>query len=470
MIERVTTAFTGLALAVLCAVTAVGVHTQHIFAGNSGLPLFGLTFVGWAAFAVAFLLLRRMPLKVATAFVVAGTLGMGAAAMAGPPNTSTDSARYAWDGIVANAGVSPYAHVPAADALDPQREAWLWPQPGTAPDGSPRCIGDRVTGTTSVPDGDTLCSNLNRPQVPTIYPPVAQLWFAATRSVVPPTAEYWVEQAAGLVVSLVVTLLLVWSLRRTGRDPRWAAMWGWCPFVASEAVTNSHVDALGVLLVVAASVVAVPAVTALRGAGGGRRALLTGVLVGLAAATKFVPVIAALPLAKRHTVRVGLAAAVTFVVVYLPYVVVTGWQVVGYLPGYLSEQGYQNGDGFALVSLVVPGRAAVVVSAVLLVVIAVLQWRHTDPDEPWLAQLVGAGAMLLVVSSPYPWYALVLIPFVALTRRWEWLAVPFFMTAHLLVPDASPTWLSVALSVVTIVAVHLWRRRARSLDPTRAVA
>jgi len=145
-------------------------------------------------------------------------------------------------------------------------------------------------------------------------------------------------------------------------------------------------------------------------------------------------------------------------------VLLTGWDVVGYLPGYVHEQGYDSGNGFTIASLLLPGPAAVIASLGALVAIAVAQWRRTDPDDPWTAQLVGAGAMLLVVSSPYPWYSLVLVPFIALTGRWEWFVVPLLMTAHLLVPDAMPMPAAVLGSVAVLVIA--WRLR-RSPRPVR---
>ncbi|MCU1536808.1 MAG: conserved rane protein, partial [Humibacillus sp.] len=198
-----------------------------------------------------------------------------------------------------------------------------------------------------------------------------------------------------------------------------------------------------------------------------RRAALVGLLVGLSAAVKVVPVVAALPLARRHPWRVVVFAAATVLAVYAVPVALTGWDVVGYLPGYVHEQGYDNGDGFTIASILLPGKAAVVASVVALVVIAVLQWRHTDPDDPWTAQLVGAGAMLLVVSSPYPWYSLVLVPSIALTGRSEWFVVPLLMTVHLLVPDAMPMPAAVLGSVAVVTTA--WRRR-RSPRPARPVA
>lgn len=51
-----------------------------------------------------------------------------------PPRTSTDMFRYAWDGRVQAAGISPYAHPPAAPEPAPLRDDWLFPSEGACED------------------------------------------------------------------------------------------------------------------------------------------------------------------------------------------------------------------------------------------------------------------------------------------------------------------------------------------------
>lgn len=452
--HSVRTLGTGAALVALAFVMARAT-TETVFDGASGVPLLGWTVVAWGLFALAWRGLCRAPQRSALVLVVVGTVMVAGAALSGPPNTSTDSARYAWDGIVTGSGVSPWAHPPASDALDDLREPWLYPAPLVAADGSVRCVGPRLTEVRSVPDGDLLCTTLNRPGVPTIYPPVAQGWFAAVRALVPTTTTWWPMQVGGAVLVVAITLLLMRLLASSGRDPRYAAWWGWCPFVASEAVTNSHVDVVGVALLLAATLLVKNASSA----GSKRTSLVVGVLLGLSAAVKVTVGVVALPLVRHRPLLAAGAATVTVAAVYLPATLVSGWSVLGYLPGYLDEQGYQNGSGFVLTSLLLPGRWSVALAVVLLLAIAAVQWRWTDPDEPWTAQLVGGGAMLLVVSSPYPWYGLVLVPFIALTRRWEWFAVPLLMTAHLLVPQVAPLTAVVLLSLLVVAGATVARRR-----------
>ncbi|WP_256921811.1 glycosyltransferase 87 family protein [Leifsonia sp. NCR5] len=454
-------------LAALVTVTAVSTATVDGFAPGGGATLGVTTGVAWALAVAAFLLLLLVRGRAALILVLAGSAALGVAALAGPPNLSTDSARYAWDGIVQNHGVSPYAHVPASDALDQYRVPWLFPAPADGADGAEHCTGSRIEQTTSIPSGGTLCTALNRPHVPTIYPPVAEGFFAAVRSVVPDDAEYLPLQVAGLLLSSATTVLLVLGMRKRGLDVRWAAVWGWSPFVAAEAVTNSHVDALGVFLIVAATFAAVPVSVGARDGLSRRRALLVGMGIGLAMATKFVPVIAAPPLARRRPVGVGASAVLTFALTYVPYVAITGWSVLGYLPGYLSEEGYDSGSRFALLSGVLPSAAATVVAAALILAVLIASWWFADPAQPWVAQVVSIGAVLLIASPAYPWYALVLVPFIALSRRWEWLVVPLALSVRTLVPGGVGATLVILAAAVFAggATVVRWRRR-----PTRPPA
>jgi len=183
-----------------------------------------------------------------------------------------------------------------------------------------------------------------------------------------------------------------------------------------------------------------------------------GIALGAAIAAKLIPVIAAPALLRRQPWKVILAAVATFAVLYVPYVLATGLGVLGYLPGYLSEEGYESGNRFALIGLVVPGTAALVVAALLIALTAALVWWKTDPLRPWFGQLVMIGTVLLIVSPRYPWYALLLVPFIALTGRWEWFAVPLALTVRLLAPMPGITPIAVGSAVVVVLAVTCHRQ------------
>lgn len=440
-------AVTGLAASVAWGVLELGFLREELRASYVV-----WTAVCWAFFVVALLLLRRVPARAVTALVLAGTALVGGAALVGDPNTSTDPARYAWDGIVQVNGVSPYAHTPDSGELRDLRPDWIFPEsaPFTRDDGT---IGERC----SQPDrqihraydtetGDVVCTAINRPEVPTIYPPAAELYFAGVRALVGPEVGFFPLQLTGALLVFGTTVALVVTLRRRGLDPRWAALWGWCPLVVGEGITNSHVDLLGAVLVVAATLLVAT----------GRR-WRGGIALGAAVATKLIPAIAAPALLRRQPAKVVVASIVTFALLYVPYVATTGWQVLGYLPGYLTEEGYEDGSRFVFMSAFLPDAWTTPVVALLLAVTAALVWVKTPVDSPWLGQLVMIGVVLVAVSPRYPWYALLLVPFVALTGRWEWLAIPLALLVRQLEPYMALQRASLATAVLVILLVSIWR-------------
>ncbi|AOX66408.1 hypothetical protein BJK06_12170 [Curtobacterium sp. BH-2-1-1] len=429
----------------LSGVIAFGVtHLGFLRSGHRS-PFVAWTLIAWTVFALAVLALRFVPAKWMTWLVVGGGLVVGLAAIAGPPNTSTDSARYAWDGIVQHAGISPYAHTPQSTALSGLRPDWLFPD---KVDGTCKPLEPRFRGLGDGADGH--CVAINRPDVVTIYPPMAQLWFAAVRAFVPATAQYMPFQVAGLLLSLGVTVGLVVVLRKLGRPTWWAALWAWSPLVASEAVTNSHVDALGAALATAGAVLVAFG-----------RPIWGGIALGAATATKLIPALVYPPLLGRWrnwwAIPVGIAV---FGLLYVPYVLTTGLDVLGYLPGYLSEEGYEDGSRFALVSLVFHGDAATLVVGLLVLLAAFVAWRLSDPARPWSGEVLLIGVTFLAVSPRYPWYALLLIPFVVLSGRWEWLSIGLAIALRGVWPsaDAYRWWLAAAVAVVIVVTLVRTRR------------
>ncbi|MBM4793737.1 DUF2029 domain-containing protein [Streptomyces sioyaensis] len=401
--------------ALLAALAAVLVHTLHSGDNQSapGRLLAGYA-VAWALFAAAVWAVRTIPARAATVLVLAGSAAIALAGLTAQPRTSNDMYRYAWDGRVQAAGISPYAHPPAAPQLTRLRDDWLFPPPQA-------CKGWGITRT-----DDGLCVRINRPTVPTIYPPLAEGWYLAVHTLSPADSRHKPLQVGGAVLAFATTLALLRVLRRRGdprRAPARAALWAWCPAVALEAVNNAHIDTLGVLCVVLALGTATAGV---------RR----GALLGAAIAVKILPVLA-LPGAlsgqrgPARVLRVVAAVVGTVALAYLPYVAASGAGVLGYLPGYLHEEGYEPGHvhRFALLRLVLPDAAAGATAAVVLALIGLFVWWRGDPARPWRGALLLTGATLLLFSPSYPWYSLLVVALVAMDGRWEWLTVTLAGTA-----------------------------------------
>ncbi|MEC5182401.1 glycosyltransferase 87 family protein [Arthrobacter sp. CG_A4] len=422
-------------------------------------PMLG-TCMSWMVLIGAVSLLRDVPRRRVGAVIIAGTVLLGLVAVSAPPRTSNDSARYAWDGIVQKAGISPYSHVPVDETLSGLRPDWLFLPGDSGDDGGPVCAKD-LFGTESVaasgyPSGNPLCTAINRPHVPTIYPPTSEIYFLGVRAAVPDWVGYLPFQLGGLLISLAVGLMLLRVLAQRGLPLHVAAVWGWSPFVQLEAVNNAHVDLLGGALILAAGMLL---------AGG--KPLRSGAAFGAAVATKLIPVIAAPALLFRRPARFIAAALGTFALLYVPYVAAAGVGVLGFLPGYLKEENYSQtgGSRFGLAQLVSTGPWPQVLSAAALAVVALAVLRRTRAANIWEQQTVMIGLTLLIVSPTYPWYALMLLPFIILSRRWEFVGVLLALDFLYLVPTEDPFSLPLNQTVLLLAATAIaagiwWRRRA----------
>jgi hypothetical protein len=131
-----------------------------------------------------------------------------------PPRHSDDVYRYLWDGAAGRAGLSPYLGPPGDPAYAALRAAH-----------------------------PTIYARINHRHLPTIYPPAAQLGFRAGTLL--GGLPGW--KAVVAACDLLVLLILLRACRRLGRDPRWAAIWGWSPLCAVELAQDAHMDVLGIL-------------------------------------------------------------------------------------------------------------------------------------------------------------------------------------------------------------------------------
>jgi hypothetical protein len=353
--------------------------------------------LGWWAglFVVAAAALQRAPRRASVGVSLAGGIALGIASLARIAVLSNDLYRYAWDGKVQSTGIDPYRYAPVAPQLQRLHDSWLWPS-------SAICAGR------GKPAGCTL---INRSDVHTIYPPAAQLFFRVTHLVLP---ESWRDrgyEATGLLLALVVAGLVLMLLRRTDRDPRLVALWTLCPAVSLEAVQNAHVDAVAVVAVLGALLLA------------RRRLLWAAVLVAVAGLIKLYPLVVFPAVIQRR--RVAAAGVVTGLVVaaYLPYAIDVGSGVGGYLHGYLRQEGYGSGTRFVLLRLIgLKGHAASAVAVLLVLAMLAAAWlRRLGPPER--AALLLFAAVLVVATPGEPWYDLLLVALVAVTGAWQWLGI-----------------------------------------------
>ena len=375
---------------------------------NARWLLLGLLAAAWLIFPTTVWLVLRTPSARAVPLILAGAVLLQVIALGWPPRSTDDLYRYAWDGRVQATGTDPYRYVPVDPALSHLRDDWLFP---------PDCR-----------DRTPVCTIMNHPTSPTIYPPVAEGSFLAVHAVSPPGSRWKPWQLAGALLAMLTAVALIAALRRAGRDPRWAVLWAWCPLTVVEAGNAAHVDVLAALLVVAGL-----SCTA------SRRAVAGGVLLGAASAVKLYPALVLPAALRRRGIALCAVAGVTFAISYLPHVLTVGTKVLGYLPGYLNEEGYDGRGRFAVLRLLLPGGVPLAVvaalGAVVLAAVAVQVARRTDPNQPWDGAVVLTGVAVLLAGANYPWYALMLVALIALSGRWEWLPaaaaayLPYFVGA-----------------------------------------
>ncbi len=433
----------GLLLVAVWATLRVGVPN------HAGWRLMALLVVSWLAFAAAAAALYRVPGRAAVLLLLVGAVALQVIAVSFPPRSTDDYFRYAWDGRVQAAGIDPYRYPPVDPALAALRDDWLFP---------PACRA-----------ATPPCTRMNHPTDPTIYPPVAQAEFLAVHVVTLPLGagggrdRSW--QLLGALLALATTATLLRVLRGRG-DPRHAVLWAWCPTVVLECGNNGHVDALAALLVVLAL-----------GAAAAGRAGRAGLAIGAAIGTKVLPllVIPALLAAPRQgriprAVRLLGAAGAVLAVGYLPHVLAVGTRVAGFLPGYLSEEGYDGHSRFALLRPLLPDTVAAITVALAITGVALVVARRTDPARPWQGGVVVVGLAFALGGISYPWYALLLVALVALDGRWEWLGVaaagyPGYLATPLHLPWSATQRLDYGAALVVILLVHLARRRRRAAGP-----
>ena len=97
--------------------------------------------------------------------------------------------------------------------------------------------------------------------------------------------------------------------------------------------------------------------------------------------------------------------------------------MLGYLPGYLREEGYGSGTRFALLTWLVPDTWAPPLAALILAVVAIVAARTASPEAPWHPAALVVGAGILLTSPAYTWYSLLLVVLVALGAQPVWLVV-----------------------------------------------
>jgi alpha-1,6-mannosyltransferase len=338
-----------------------------------------------------------------------------------PPGPEDDIHRYVWDGRLQRLGYNPYVVVPSDPAV--------------------RALHSAET------------RNLNNPDLPTPYPPAAQLFFRGVTAI---HESAFALKLAFVLCEFAIVFVLLDLLRSNRKGAHLVLAYAWNPLLAIEVAGSGHIDIVGALLLL----VSVAALS---------RAWRTtaAIALGLAIAVKFLPLVL-LPLYwKRVRIRDALLAVVVVALLYTPFLH-HGHIPIGSLGTYV--QGFRfNGPLFAMFAHVAPPQ--ILAAVAVLVGLLTASWLRAKAYE--LSPNVFAwpmAASLLFAPVVFPWYLLWLLPFLIspstlLIAVWTVSIIPVYIMWHLRslngVWGTLPAWVMlVEYGCVTIVAATIALRRA----------
>jgi hypothetical protein len=286
-----------------------------------------------------------------------------------PPYLSDDIYRYIWDGRVQAAGINPYRYIPADKSLVQLRDDKIYPKIN------------------------------RRDYAHTIYPPVAEgAFFLITRF---SESVTWMK-AVMVGCEAITVWALIQLLASFGFARQRVLIYAWHPLVVWEFAGSGHVDALAIAFIALA-------VLARRK----RWEALTGFLLGCATCVKLFPAVLFPALYRRWSWKMPLAFVGTILVMYLPYLSVGPFGVLGFLPAYANERGMVSGDQFFLLNVVrrlfsanVPASAYLIFAVAVLGILSLWLIRDHPGDDNRLMRngQIMASVFMVLLAPHFAWY------------------------------------------------------------------
>ncbi len=340
-----------------------------------------------------------------------------------PPGADDDIHRYVWDGRLQRLGYNPYLVIPS----DPAVKGLHTPE----------------------------TRNLNNPDLPSPYPPGAQLFFRAVTAI---HESAFALKVAFVVCEFAIIFLLLDVLRWNRQGAHLVLAYAWNPLLAIEVAGSGHIDIVGaLLLVVSAAALA-------------RRWRVTATLgFGLAIAVKFLPIVL-LPLYwKRVRIRDAALAALVLALLYVPFLN-HGRIPIGSLGTYVQSFRF-NGPVFATLDHFAPPQ--LLAGLAVLAGLVTAGWlRSAAPDSSSDVFAWPMAATLLCAPVVFPWYLLWLLPFLTwpstlLIIIWTVSIIPAYVMWHFRTLGrpwgALPGWVMLLEYGCLAIAAALiaWRQRPR---------
>jgi hypothetical protein len=354
-------------------------------------------------------------------FVLAAGAVMRLVLLFSTPILEDDFYRYLWDGAVTAQGVNPYIHAPADLLADPG-------------------LHDEVPSVLRqlAPEADNVLPRINHPHLSTIYPPLSQLAFALAYWLAPFSLTAW---RLVLLAFDLATLVLLYAILRTLNLPLLLlTIYWWNPLFLKEVVNSAHLDVLALPFVLGAVLLTLKGrpLAALAPLAGGIGAKLWPFLLA--------PLILRPLLSQPRRLVLGvLLLGTMLVLLFLPVLVAGGGESTGF---WTYARHWEMNDalfkllhwgvlaalsGFGAISSAAPVVTRMIVLGLLSV------WIVWQVRQPWQdgndfceRALLILAALFLLSPTQFPWYYIMLIPFLTLRPRWSLLLLTVLLPLYYL--------------------------------------
>ncbi len=339
-----------------------------------------------------------------------------------PPGADDDIHRYVWDGRVQRLGYNPYIVIPS----DPAFSGLHTPETRT----------------------------LNHPDLPSLYPAGAELFFRVVTAIHEST---FAMKVAFVLCAWAIVLVLLDVLHRSGDGAHWVLAFAWNPLLAIEVAGSGHIDIVGALLLLMSF-------AALER----RWRAIAALAFGLAISVKFLPIVL-LPLYwRRVRVRDAALAALVVGLMYVPFLN-HGRMPIGSLGTYVQSFRF-NDPVFATLERVVSPQTSTGIAVLVGLLTAI--WTRRRPSASADAFAWPMAASLLCAPVVYPWYLLWMLPFLRSASTlpiiiWTVSIIPTYYVWHLRTvgrPWIVPGWIMLLEygSVALAAAIMGLRRMKRT--------
>ncbi len=299
------------------------------------------------------------------------------------PSLSDDIYRYVWEGKIVAAGENPYRYPPDSEHLKALRDSDVYPF-------------------------------INNARLPAIYPPLAQVFFAAAASVSPMPAAM---KAFFCLFDIGLIFVLIAACRQLSRTAVSIIVYAWNPLIIMEFAGSGHLDSAGMFFLMVSLVLFCA----------GRNVWSLTSLAG-GALVKIVPILA-LPFMVR---RISIGSFAFFMCLvcaaYIPFR--DAGSSLFYSLGIYAEKWMFNASLFYLCALAMDslGTARIACGIMFagiysLILIRYAKAENISANMLYYCVFLVLGATVILSPVVHPWYVCWIVPFLVLYPMVSWIAL-----------------------------------------------